>query len=88
MDRMSDRGWNLNGLHRPPAAHLCVTLRHAQPGVAERFVSDLRAAVAQVKASPRAKGGMAPVYGLAARVPFRGLVSDLLKKYMDLLYKV
>jgi len=25
---------------------------------------------------------------MAARVPLRGLVSDLLKKYMDLLYKV
>jgi glutamate/tyrosine decarboxylase-like PLP-dependent enzyme len=88
MDRMSERGWNLNGLQRPPAVHLCVTLRHTQPGIAERFVSDLRAAVGEVKASPRSKGGMAPVYGLAARVPFRGLVGDLLKKYMDLLYKV
>ena len=88
MERMSERGWSLNGLHKPAAVHLCVTLRHAQPGVADRFLEDLRAAVEQVKANPGEKGTMAPVYGMAASVPFRGLVSDLLKKYMDLLYKV
>lgn len=88
MERMSERGWSLNGLHKPSSVHLCVTLRHAQPGVTERFLQDLRDAVAQVKANPGEKGSMAPVYGMAASVPFRGLVSDLLKKYMDLLYKV
>jgi sphinganine-1-phosphate aldolase len=52
------------------------------------FVADVQAAVAHVKANPRAKGGMAPVYGMAATVAFRGVVDDLLRKYMDLLYKV
>jgi len=88
MERLSARGWNLNGLHKPPAVHLCVTLRHAQPGVVDRFLADLRAAVDHVRAHPEEKGTMAPVYGMAATVPFRGLLSDLLKKYMDLLYKV
>jgi hypothetical protein len=31
---------------------------------------------------------MAPVYGMASSIPFRGMVSDLLKRYMDVLYKV
>ncbi|EPX61466.1 Sphingosine-1-phosphate lyase [Cystobacter fuscus DSM 2262] len=88
MDRLSEKGWNLNGLHKPPAVHLCVTQRHTQPGVAERFLADLRAAVEEVRANPNEKGNMAPVYGMAGTVPFRGLVSDLLKKYMDLIYKV
>ncbi len=88
MDFMSTRGWSLNGLHRPAAVHLCVTLRHAQPGVAAQFLADLKDAVAYVKAHPGKKGGMAPVYGLAASLPFRGMVSDLLKRYIDLLYKV
>ncbi len=30
---------------------------------------------------------MAPVYGMAATLPLRGLVSDMLKKYLDLIYK-
>jgi glutamate/tyrosine decarboxylase-like PLP-dependent enzyme len=88
LDFMSGRGWSLNGLHRPAAVHLCVTLRHTQPGVAERFVADLGQAVEHVGAHPEEKGGMAPVYGMAAKLPLRGVVSDMLKRYMDLLYKV
>lgn len=88
MDFMSRRKWSLNGLHKPSAVHIAVTLRHTQPGVAERFGADLREAVEYVKAHPEDKGEMAPVYGLAANLPLRGVVSDLLKRYMDVLYKV
>jgi glutamate/tyrosine decarboxylase-like PLP-dependent enzyme len=84
---MSRQGWSLNGLHRPPAIHIAVTLRHTQPGVAERFLADLGAAVAQARASPRERSGMAPVYGLAASLPLRGVVGDLLRHYIDLLYR-
>lgn len=87
MDAMRHRGWSLNGLHRPSCVHLCVTLRHTQPGVKERFVEDLQAAVAEVKNAPEAEGGMAPVYGMAATLPLRGVVSNILKAYMDVLYK-
>ena len=87
LDFMSQRRWSLNGLHRPAAVHICVTLRHTQPGVAERFLADLRDAVEHVRRSPRARGGMAPVYGMAGSLPLRGVVSDLLKRYIDLLYK-
>jgi glutamate/tyrosine decarboxylase-like PLP-dependent enzyme len=87
MDAMRHRGWSLNGLHRPSCVHLCVTLRHTQPGVKERFVEDLQAAVADVKNAPEAEGGMAPVYGMAATLPLRGVVSNILKAYMDVLYK-
>jgi sphinganine-1-phosphate aldolase len=87
MDFMTSKNWSLNGLHHPAAVHICVTLRHTQPGVAERFVEDLKSAVEFVKANPDAKGGMAPVYGMAASMPFKGVVGDLLKLYLDLLYK-
>lgn len=88
MDFMTKRQWNLNGLHKPSCVHLCVTLRHTQQGIAQNFIEDLKAAVAHVKAHPDEKGGMAPVYGMAATLPLRGMVSDLLKRYMDVLYKV
>ena len=87
-DLMSEKGWNLNGLHRPSCVHIAVTLRHTTEGVAERFVSDLREAVEEARRSPRAEGGMAPVYGLAATLPARGAVSDILRLYMDALYEV
>jgi sphinganine-1-phosphate aldolase len=87
MDFMTKRHWNLNGLHRPACVHLCVTLRHTQEGVAQRFIDDLRAAVEHVRAHPDEEGGMAPVYGMAATLPVRGAVSDLLEAYLDVLYE-
>ncbi len=88
MEQMTRRGWSLNGLHKPSAVHIAVTLRHTQTGVAERFVSDLHDSVAYVKDHPQDTGTMAPVYGLAATIPMRGMVDDLLKRYIDVLYRV
>ena len=88
MEFMTQRRWGLNGLHLPPSVHLCVTQRHAQPGVKERFMSDLREAVAFVKKNPDAPEGVGPIYGMAAQVPLRGMVKEILRRYMDILYKV
>ncbi len=88
LDRLSEKGWALNGLHKPSCIHICPTLAHVQPGVSARFAEDLRASVQEVKANPNKEGGMAPVYGMAATLPLRGAVSQLLRKYMDVLYRV
>jgi sphinganine-1-phosphate aldolase len=87
-DAMSKRRWNLNGLHRPSCVHIAVTLLHAQDGVVARFLDDLRESIAEVQDSPAEHGGMAPVYGLAATLPARGAISDILGMYMDALYEV
>jgi len=88
LDAMSRKGWSLNGLQSPPAVHLCVTLRHTQPGVAERFVADLASAVEEVRSGPASGGMMAPVYGLASSVEGRGTVEDILRTYLDVLFQV
>ena len=88
LDQMGKKNWNLNGLHKPACFHIALTLRHTQPGVAERFLKDLKESVAYVKANPGSKEGLAPVYGLASTLPFRGIISDILKKYLDVIYKV
>lgn len=88
MDVMTHKGWSLNGLHKPSCVHLAVTQRHTQTSVAERFIDDLKQAVAEVAADPETSGGMAPVYGLAATLPARGVVGDILKRYIDILYEV
>ena len=88
MDYLTEKRWSLNGLHKPSCLHICVTLRHTQPGIAERFLDDLRAAVNFIKENPDASGGMAPVYGLAATLPVRSVVGDILERYLDTLYKV
>jgi sphinganine-1-phosphate aldolase len=88
MDYMTRLGWSLNGLHKPSCVHICVTLRHTMPGLAERFIRDLKKAIRYVKKNPDAKGDMAPMYGMAASFPDRGLVTDVMDIYMDTLYKV
>ncbi|MGA7419817.1 MAG: aminotransferase class V-fold PLP-dependent enzyme [Acidimicrobiales bacterium] len=86
-DQMGQRGWSLNGLQRPAAAHICVTLRHTQPGVADRFVSDLRDSVEALAGMPGAEGVMAPIYGMTGAVDTRATVEELLGRYADLMFK-
>lgn len=87
-DRMSKKRWGLNGLQRPPCVHICLTQRHTQPGVAERFIQDLGEAVEYVKAHPEEEGSMGPVYGMAGNVALRGAVKDILKTLLDTVYEV
>jgi len=87
LDQLSKLGWNLNGLHKPAAIHIAVTLRHAEAGVVERFVRDLRTSVDLVRGNPQPNEGLAPIYGMAGSLPFRGIVGDLLRKYLDRLYR-
>jgi glutamate/tyrosine decarboxylase-like PLP-dependent enzyme len=87
MARMGRRGWSLNGLHHPAAVHIAVTLRHTQPGVAECFLADLRAAVAEARATDgKPQTGAAPMYGMAATFPARRAVGELLRRFIDRLY--
>jgi len=87
MDEMAHRGWGLNGLQHPASFHICVTLRHCRPGVAERFLADLRASVEAVKANPSASGSMTPIYGVTGTVKTRGTVEELLVRYGDLQFE-
>ena len=87
MENMSHRGWSLNGLQRPAAVHIAVTLRHTLPGVADRFLADLAESVEAVRANPGVGTGMAPVYGLAATLD-SDVVHQLLSGYLDMLFEV
>lgn len=84
-DVLTQMGWHLNALQRPPALHFCVTA--ANCGAVPELVQALGEAVASVRARGGAaaagSGGMAPVYGLAGGVPDRGAVGDLLKGVQD-----
>ncbi len=87
LEAMGRRGWSLNGLHHPPCVHLAVTLRHVRPGVADAFLRDLRASVEEARQAPSGEETLAPIYGMAATVPTRGLVGEMLRRYVDLLYE-
>ena len=87
-DVMEKKGWSLNGLQMPPALHIAVTRRHAQPGTAERFVEDLREAVGTVKAHPEMQGFFTPVYGMTANLYLQGAVQEFLKGVLDMVFEV
>jgi len=87
MENMGHRGWSLNGLQRPAAVHIAVTLRHTLPGVAGRLLDDLAASVEQARSNPGVSTGMAPVYGMAASLPPE-VVHQVLTGYLDMLFEV
>ncbi len=88
LDQMIARHWALTGLLNPAAIHVSPTLRQAQAGVAERFVSDLGESVRYVRETPNIEGGMAPIYGLAAAIPDRSFVHEMLRQVMDVYYRL
>jgi glutamate/tyrosine decarboxylase-like PLP-dependent enzyme len=88
MEYMTQRNWGLNGLHLPASVHICITLRHTEPGVKERFLQDLKAAVEYVKSHPGASEGLGPIYGMASAIEMRGMVKEVLAWVIDLLYEV
>ena len=88
LENMNRRGWDLNSLHLPPCAHLCVTLRHTQVGVKERFIEDMKSALEYVRKHPEAADGLGPIYGLASAVETRGLVNSVVNWYLDLIYSI
>lgn len=88
LDEMSKHGWSLNGLQHPAAMHLCVTLRHTQAGVIDRFAADLAECVEYVREHPDAGHDMAPVYGMAQMTELTGAVEQGIAEYVDKLYEV
>lgn len=84
---MGSRGWNLNSLQFPRSVHICFT--RMSSGREADFLRDLRASVDEVAADPASyNDGSAAMYGMAASIPDRSMVSDLAKAFIDTLYKV
>jgi len=80
---MSKRGWSLSSLQQPVAVHICVTARHI--GKADQFIEDLRASVKEVVETPEMykNSSSAKMYGMAAAIPDRNLVKDLIIVALD-----
>jgi sphinganine-1-phosphate aldolase len=94
-DTMSDKGWHLNALQKPPAIHVAVTM----PVIAavDQLIADLKAAVKEVGERERKdklegkakgkKGDASALYGVAGSFPDKTVVRELAKGFLDTLYK-
>ncbi len=86
-DHLAAQGWRLNGLQDPPGFHMCVTLPQSRPGVAERFVADLRAAVEYGRDKPRGTARSGALYGGGA-VAASGRLDAILRGWLDGTYEL
>ncbi len=62
-DFLASKGWRMNGLQSPAGFHFCITRPQTKPGIADRFVSDLREAVDYAKTPPPHPPKSGAVYG-------------------------
>ncbi len=62
-DVMRERGWRFNGQQYPDAIHMAVTRPQVQPGVVERFATDLADAVAFASSRPTDPPKSGAIYG-------------------------
>jgi sphinganine-1-phosphate aldolase len=95
-DRLTHRGWELNGLQKPPALHIACTMLTVP--VVDKFLQDLGEVVAEVKdanllaiaegTKPK-EGDMVQLYGVAdSKIGGHlGVVPKLAEAFVDALYK-
>lgn len=96
-DRMTHRGWDLNGLQKPPALHIACTMLTIS--AVDTFLQDLTEVVAEAKLSTataiaegiksKGEGDMVALYGVAD-TKLGGhlrIVPKLAEAFLDALYK-
>ncbi|XP_063814863.1 sphingosine-1-phosphate lyase 1 [Pseudophryne corroboree] len=84
---LTAKGWNLNTLQFPSSIHICLTLLHTKPGIAQSFVKDVQDSVSEIMKNPGAKTtGVGAIYGMAQTIPDRSMVTDISKAFLDCLY--
>jgi len=84
-DLMEEKGWHIDRLPSPPSLHSMVTAVHGP--VAEKYLNDLRESVEFLRAHPDlSEKGSAPMYGLMAKMPLRGMVKKNVLAIMKEMY--
>eukprot|EP01147_Barroeca_monosierra_P005388 gene5388-7135_t len=82
-------GWDLNVLQFPPSVHLCVTMAHSAPGMAERFLKDIASVTAELMKNPNEKPtGAAALYGVSQSIPDRTIIDDIVRGFVDTIFQV
>ncbi len=84
-DGLEARGWSVDRTQHPAGVHLTCTANHA--AIADEYLADVAAATAEVVAHPEQAGtGAAPMYGMMAKLPVRGLVKRGVRGMLEAMY--
>jgi sphinganine-1-phosphate aldolase len=86
-DFMKTRGWRFNVLQLPPALHFCVTMPQTfTPGVAGRFLADLREGVVYAREKAGSPAETTALYGMAGTVEGNRQMTEIMYGFFDYLY--
>ncbi len=86
-DYLERKGWRMNGCQNPAGFHFCITLPQTQPGIAERFVQDLKDGVSFAKDPPYDMPRTGFLYGMGATVDGREILRHGLKTWVEAGYE-
>ncbi|XP_074042202.1 sphingosine-1-phosphate lyase [Leptinotarsa decemlineata] len=86
---LKEKGWNLNILQFPSGLHICITHMHTQPGVADKFLEDVKSSLIELMKTPSqpVEGKMA-LYGVAQQLSDRSIVADIARTFLDSMYYI
>lgn len=81
-DLLEKKGWHVDRQIHPECIHLMITPAHTP--VVDAYLKDLKEVVDDAKAHPElAEGGMAAMYGMAAKIPDPTMIDQFLYQYME-----
>ncbi len=84
-DYLEEKGWLVDRQQFPNSIHLTI-MKHHLP-VIDDYINDLKGAIKFAKDNPGATSkGNAALYGLMARIPFRGMVKSNVRKLFEEMY--
>lgn len=74
----------MNTLQYPSGIHICVTLMHTKPGVADNFINDVETFVKEIMKNPgKPVEGKMAIYGMSQTIPDRSIVGDFTRIFLD-----
>jgi len=86
-DQLEKKGWMIDRQQFPNCIHMTI-MRYNIP-VIDNYLDDLEAAIAYAQANPKESAqGNAALYGMMARVPFRGMVERNVRKIFEQMYSI
>ncbi len=84
-DQLEDRDWTVDRMQSPNCIHLTVTSNHTK--IVDEYLEDLRGAMHWLKTHPGLPSrGNAAMYGMMAKIPFRGMVKNSVLEIMEKMY--
>ncbi|TDG50578.1 hypothetical protein AWZ03_002882 [Drosophila navojoa] len=86
-DALCKLGWNLNALQFPSGIHICITDMHTRPGVADKFLADLRTCTEEIMKDPgQPVVGKMALYGMAQSIPDRSVIGEVTRLFLHSMY--